>query len=109
MHAHRRYSNGDAQRCYAFCPWFPDKSERQLLLVRAVVGVPCEHGGAILTEQERKMVAKPPEQEPGVLFDSVRGGPHRPGSSGPGECDSAMVVLYDLAQAYPEYVVTYRV
>ena len=44
-----------------------------------------------------------------MLYDSVRGGPHRPSHAGFGECDSAMVVLYDLAQAYPEYVVTYRV
>ena len=106
MRAHR-YSNGDAQRCYAFCPWFPDKSERQLLLVRAVVGASSEHGGAV--SATTRALTKPPEQAPGVLYDSVRGGPHRPGSSGAGECDSAMVVLYDLAQAYPEYVVTYRV
>ena len=54
-------------------------------------------------------LTKPPEEAPGKLFDSVKGGPHRPTSSGPGRNDSAMYVLYDLAQAYPEYIVTYTV
>ena len=56
-----------------------------------------------------KAFRKPPEERQGVLFDSVQGGPHRPSRAGEGNCDSTMVVIYDLTQAYPEYIVTYRV
>ena len=96
-----RYSDGTATRSYAHCPNHPDRTVRQLLLVRAAVGLPDEWG----VRTDRKL-RQPREQSAGsgVLFDSVRGGPHRPSHAGPGERDSAMVVLYDLAQAYPEYV-----
>lgn len=102
------YSHGDKDRSYAFHPRHPDRSETQLLLVRAAVGEACEYADSI-----DKTLTKPPEQSSGTLFDSVRGGPHRPSRSGPGDppnisAISMMVVLYELAQAYPEYIVTYH-
>ena len=96
-----RYSNGG----YVHCPDHPDTSTRQILLVRAAIGTPKVYAGASIARD----LTKPPEEAPGKLFDSVKGGPHRPTSSGPGRNDSAMYVLYDLAQAYPEYIVTYTV
>ena len=100
-----QYSDGDADRSYVHCPNYPDKSVRQILLVRAAVGLPKVYTGSDID----KNLSKPPEEAPGKLFDSVKGGPHRPATSGPGAKDSAMYVLYDLAQAYPEYIVTYTV
>jgi hypothetical protein len=95
-----RYSAGPK---YAHCPAHPDVRRRQLLLVRAAVGSAFDFGQAIDRD-----LTKPPEQDTGVLYDSVQGGPHRPTVAGPGPDDSSMVVLYDLAQAYPEYVVTFE-
>ena len=102
-----RYSDGDADRSYAFCPRHPDRTERQLLLVRAAVGEARDYGGETYPNGKGQPLTQPPEQTPGVMFDSVRGGPHRPSRAGPGDADSTMVVLYELAQAYPEYIVTY--
>jgi hypothetical protein len=79
------------------------RSHRQLLLCRAALGVSFDFGEIV-----QKDLKKPPEESAGVLYDSVRGGPHRPGIAGSGDNDSPMFVLYDLAQAYPEYVVTYE-
>jgi len=94
-------------RMYAYCPAFPDCRTRQLLLVRAAVGLPDDCGATV--DAETRALTKPREEAPGQLYDSVQGGPHRPSRTGPGDRDSTMVILYDLAQAYPEYVVTYRV
>eukprot|EP00729_Bicosta_minor_P008334 gene8334-25276_t len=87
---------------YVHCPDHPDTRRRQLVLVRAAVGTPVDFEDRI-----DRTLTKPPEEAPGKLFDSVKGGPHRPKKSGAGANDSVMVVLYDLAQAYPEYIVTY--
>ena len=38
-------------------------------------------------------------------YDSVRGGPHKFNDRGVASCH--MTVVYDRAQAYPQYVVTY--
>ncbi|EOD29032.1 hypothetical protein EMIHUDRAFT_113916 [Emiliania huxleyi CCMP1516] len=105
--AKARYSNGDEDRTYVFYPDYPDRELRQLLLLRAAVGVSKDFGS--LVSEKTRNLTKPPEQSPGVLFDSVQGGPHRPSRAGEGSCDSTMVVMYDLTQAYPEYIVTYRV
>ena len=105
-----RYSNGDSNRSYVFYPDYPDRELRELrqllLLLRAAVGVAKDFGSYV--GEETRSLTKPPGQSSGVLFDSVQGGPHRPSCSGPGHCDSRMV-LYDLTQAYPEYIATYRV
>jgi hypothetical protein len=79
------------------------RAYRQLLLCRAGLGVSFDFGEIV-----HKDLKKPPEESAGVLYDSVRGGPHQPGIAGAGDNDSPMFVLYDLAQAYPEYVVTFR-
>jgi hypothetical protein len=67
------------------------------------------------TDVKRKI---PPKESVGVLYDSVRGGPHRPPHSfrttldlsrDSGDYESTpFFVLYDLARAYPEYVVWYK-
>ena len=50
----------------------------------------------------------PRDDQTTLLFDSVAGGPHRPAEKGPGSNDSLMYILYDLCQAYPEYIVEYE-
>jgi len=92
-----RYSNHDqyVHRCQEHC---------QLLLCRAALGESYDFG-----ENIEKDLKKPPTESVGVLYDSVRGGPHRPTKAGAGEDDSPMFVVYDLAQAYPEYVISYKV
>ena len=74
----------------------PCQGHRQLLLCRTTLGVSSTYLGP------------PPTQSDGVLYDSVRGGPHRPTKSGAGDNDSPMFGLYNLAQACPEYVVSYN-
>ena len=83
------------------------RERRQLLLMRAALGRVFDFGERV--GADTRALKQPPEESPGVLYDSVRGGPHRPACAGPGDNDSAMFVLYDLAQAYTEYVVTYEV
>jgi hypothetical protein len=76
---------------------------RQLLLCRAALGKWHDYRDKI--KPDLKM---PPTEGGGVLYDSVRGGPHQPTRQGAGDNESRMFVLYDLAQAYPEYVVSYN-
>jgi len=45
---------------------------------------------------------------PPAQFDSVEGGPHHPHGVGPGPSCSNMFVIYQDAQVYPEFIVTYR-
>ena len=77
---------------------------RSLLLCRAALGNHHDYG----TETQESLTMPPKDTSSGLLFDSIRGGPHRPDRSGPGDRDSAMYVLYDSCQAYPDYIVTYR-
>ena len=91
-----RYSNHDK---YVHCC----QEHRQLLLCCAALGESVDFCEKIDSE-----LTKPPTESDGVLYDSVRGGPHRPTKSGAGEDDSPMFVLYDITQAYPEYVVSYK-
>ena len=90
-----RYSNDDRYVHHvAAAPSLLRRSaRRQLLLCRAALGTPFDFGDVIDRD-----TTQPPAESPGVLYDSVRGGPHRPTCSGPGDDDSAMFVLYDLAQ-----------
>ena len=82
------------------------KGERVLLLVRAVEGMSKDFGNDL----DRDLTWPPiQDTKTKMLFDSVRGGPHRPSTKGPGANDSKMLVLYNLVQCYPEYVVTYTV
>ena len=71
--------------------------------MRAALGCSFEFPDGVI----QKGMKKPPEESPGVLYDSVRGGPHMPARGGRGTDDSYIFVLYELAQAYPEYVLTY--
>ena len=93
-----RYSNDDryVHHVAAAPSLFRRSARRQLLLCRAALGTPFDFGDVI--DRSTKSLQKPPAESPGVLYDSVRGGPHRPTCSGPGDDDSAMFVLYDLAQ-----------
>ena len=62
-----RYSDGDGGRSYAFYPRYPDRAERQLLLVRAAVGEAHDYGGVTYPSGENEPLTQPPEQSPGVL------------------------------------------
>ena len=73
--------------------------------MRTALGLAFEFPG----DAVQKDLKQPPEESPGVLYDSVRGGPHRPTRAGRGADDSYMFVLYDTSQAYSEYVVTYAI
>jgi len=87
------YSNGT----YAFinqCTM--SASRRQLLLVRVLCGETRDYGRARCPE-----LKKPP---PGS--HSVCGGPHLAGRCASG---TKMWIVYDRAQVYPAYVVTYDV
>jgi len=68
---------------------------RQLILARVLCGRVREYG----TEKAPDLTL-PPEG-----YDSVRGGPHKFNDRGVASCH--MTVVYDRAQAYPQYVVTY--
>jgi hypothetical protein len=104
-----RYSNHDEyvhryKGPYGLC---------QLLLCRPALGVWFDFGEE--TDVKGKL---PPKESVGELYDSVRGGPHRPQHSfrttldlshDSGDDDSSpFFVLYELARAYPEYVISYR-
>jgi len=84
-----------------------DRRRRQLVLLRAAVGRPRDYGHTV--SKETRALTMPPQEGPGVLFDAVRGGLHHPERLGVHVHPDAsrMVVLYDLAQAYPAFIVTY--
>lgn len=101
-----RYSHGDDERKFAHCR--PDGSF-SLVLVRASMGQFFDFGDVVSSETKRLKMPPPREDHTGFLYDAVRGGPHRPSKSGPGDCDSPIFVLYDLCQAYPEFIIDYSV
>ena len=70
---------------------------RQLLLCRVLCGEHWDYG----TGTDRALVKPPPGCK------SVKGGPHR--FSGAAREESVMWVVYDLAQVYPQLLVTYTV
>ena len=80
----------------------------QLLLVRAALGVQQEMRTRINPEtQEMKMPGVRSDGPPRVLYDSVRGGPHRPFYSGTAELyqnESIVHVVYDRLQLYPQMI-----
>ncbi|EOD03745.1 hypothetical protein EMIHUDRAFT_221903 [Emiliania huxleyi CCMP1516] len=81
----------------------------QLLVVRAALGSQQQMGQRISAEtREMRMPGVRLEGPPRVLYDSVRGGPHRPFQSGGGDngCDASIVhVVYESRQMYPAYVI----
>ena len=79
---------------------------KQLLVCSAVLGKSKDFGAVV--NEETKKLSKPPEETPGVLFESVRGGPHQPERSGPGKDDARFAVVYDTAQVYPTHIVSYK-
>ena len=90
------YVNG----AFAFhVPSDESHSTRQVLLVRVLCGTAHEVGKTV--SHETRCRVKPP-----AGFHSVSGGPHTAG-----DCAAATVLwaVYDRAQVYPEYIVTYRV
>lgn len=77
---------------------------RAVILCRVLAGSVDQHGMDI--DRDLKMPrVKASSGLDGVLerHDSVGGGPHRAGNG-----SSNMIVVYDNAQVYPEFVVTYR-
>ena len=69
---------------------------RQLILARVLCGRTRDCGVSIDTT-----LVRPPDG-----FDSVRGGPHKFNPDSVHSCH--MTVVYDRAQVYPQYIVTYR-
>ena len=84
-------------------------SRVQLLIVKAALGSQQEMGQRISAEtRAMRMPDVRVEGPPRLLYDSVRGGPHRPFVSGGGEngCDASIVhVVYESRQMYPAYVI----
>jgi hypothetical protein len=79
---------------------------RQLFLCRVVVGISFEMGAAI--DRKLRMAPVRAQDEVGnIPYDSVRGGPHRPSHTGPGENDSSVVVVYNNHAVYPAFVISY--
>lgn len=72
---------------------------RQLLLVHVLCGTTHDVGRVVNCSTQT--LVKPPRG-----FHSVSGGPHRAGSCA---ATTAIWAVYDRAQAYPAYIVTYRV
>ena len=79
------YSNGSFA--------FSRDGQRQLLLARVLCGKARDFG-----QQLHRMLCKPP---PG--YNSVTGGPHKARACSP----SRIWVVYDRAQVYPAYIVSY--
>ncbi|EOD07374.1 hypothetical protein EMIHUDRAFT_249582 [Emiliania huxleyi CCMP1516] len=81
----------------------------QLLIVKAALGTQEEMGQRISAEtRAMRMPGVRVEGPPRLLYNSVRGGPHRPFLSGGGEsgCDASIVhVAYESRQMYPAYVI----
>ena len=73
-------------------------SRVQLLIVKAALGSQQEMGQRISAETKAmRMPDVRVEGPPRLLYDSVRGGPHRPFVSGDG-CDASVVhVVYELS------------
>jgi len=87
------YSNGS----YAFQKQrTTTTSTRQLLLVRVLCGVTRDYG----------QIRRPELKKPPPRCHSVCGGPHLAGRCA---APTKMWVVYDRAQVYPAYIVTYDV
>ncbi|EOD07757.1 hypothetical protein EMIHUDRAFT_218321 [Emiliania huxleyi CCMP1516] len=84
-------------------------SRVQLLIVKAALGSQQEMGQRISAEtRAMRMPDVRVEGPPRLLYNSVRGGPHRPFVSGGGEngCDASFIhVVYESRQMYPAYVI----
>ena len=72
-------------------------SKHQLILARVL----CGRGKDMGTDIDRSLVKPPPD------CHSVHGGPHKTRPSDDPATESAMWVVYDRAQSYPAYLVTY--
>lgn len=82
-----------------FVPDDESKRTRQLLLVHVLCGR-THHCGQAVNDATRALI-KPPRG-----CHSVSGGPHAAGDC---PARTKMWVVYDRAQVYPAYIVTYRV
>jgi hypothetical protein len=94
MAEHARYPNGDTERGYFHAS--PGDDHRQLLLVLTSSGRAKEFGREISRELDpARDLVDPDRSTPDcqVTFDSVSGGPHKPGRQGAGENDSRMCVF----------------
>ena len=85
----------------------------ELIVVRAALGRQQEMGQHISKETRAMRMpgvrrVEGNANEPRILYDSVRAGPHRPYVSGAGEsgCDASIVhVVYEARQLYPAYII----
>mmetsp|Transcript_96429 Transcript_96429/g.274917 ORF Transcript_96429/g.274917 Transcript_96429/m.274917 type:complete len:167 (+) Transcript_96429:4528-5028(+) len=99
-----RYSHGEPDFQYSHSNY---NGTFSLLLVRATLGR-CYDYKSTVNRATKDLKMPPRDDQTTLLYDSVQGGPHRPAEKGPGERDSVMCILYDLCQAYPEYIVEYE-
>jgi len=72
-----------------------------LLVCRVLCGKARAMGTTV--DREMSRLSLPPAE-----YDSVEGGPHQPRHAGPGPQCSLMYVIYQDAQVYPEFIITYR-
>ena len=77
-------------------PTLEGGAHRQLILARVLCGRTRDYG----VDKDHTLV-RPPDG-----YDSVCGGPHKVSSKSVHSCH--MTVVYDRAQVYPQYIVTYR-
>lgn len=81
-----------------------DDGLRQVLLVRVLCGQPLNKG----QQRDWHMVRGPDVPDSGgLLFNSVRGGPHRHVGT-PAWTATNMVAVFDNVQVLPQYVVTVK-
>jgi hypothetical protein len=103
-----RYSHAYAHRTADAEGARPDPAGpfRHLLLARVLLGRPRPEPDPWASPPAA--AGRPAPRRLGGAYDSVEGGPHRPGRPGPGEADSLVYVVFRAARALPEFLVTYR-
>lgn len=94
-----------ADAAYTYDP--PDEiGVRQVLLAQVLTGISKSYGKS----KDRTLKRPPLRQDGGAgdLYDSVNGGPHTGGPLRDDWRATKMYVIYNTAQAYPAYKVTYK-
>lgn len=84
----------------------PQTSVRAIIACKVAVGSAHEAGTNIYRETRLPPHVRGAAAS-GVRYDSIKGGPHRPSTAGPGNNDSEMYVVYNNEQVYPAYIVYY--
>ncbi len=81
----------------------PGTNEYQVFLADVLCGFVKNYG-----EEKAMDLTRPPPRTADFLYDSVQGGPHR-GWFRADDTKTIMYVVYDNAQAYPSYLITFTI